>query len=1224
MGDKRDLIIEAFKKYLPERVVEKIISNPEQVRVEGERRFVTILFGDVSGFTALSEKLDPEEVVHIINRYFATMLKIVEKYGGDVDKFVGDALMVIFGAPIAHSDDPERAVRAAIEMQKAIQAFDPVVTPDGTVVKVKMSIGINTGEIVAVNMGSDKRMEYTVMGDNVNLSARLEGVATADQIIISDTTYQYIKDVIDCEKLKPVKVKGKTKPIQIYLVKDVKEDNRAYAIPFVGREKELGFIESFINEKGSSLIITGKEGTGKTRLVDEFIEKSAIKEIDIVGIKSYPFFKNTPYDTIIRLLYDLLKLSPDAPIGIKEEKLSFLEKDMADIIAHLFGIKQIEGVSPKELHSIIEEYITTFILNNFKGKKTVLHIEDIDYTDDDSLAIIKNIVNEHRENIYILAESEEFIPWFEKELPLNPFDRESIEKISVSILGTEKIDKKIIDFIVSKSEGNALFAISILSTLVKKKMIRRRKGACYFSAKFSPNMISDTMKGVMLGVLDSLPEEEKMVLQYASVMGDLFYKTILKELKIIKDVSKIDMILASLTDKSIISFEGEDKYSFNSSIMREVSYNSLLKKRRKTLHLKIAESIENLFKDRLPDFYQSLFYHYYEAKQIEKSVEYAYLAGMQAVDLFSNNTALYYLKKALDLYDSINDKEKVYVVALKIGSVYDIIGERDFAYKYLRKSLFIANKMKDITRIVNVLLSMGAFFDKTGKPDKGISYFKRALTISRKNNYKKGIAGAYNNLGIINQRNGAMEDAIKYFHKALDINLSLEEYKDAAKQYFNMGNISTNMGKHEDALYYYEKALSINVKIDDKVAIAKTYNAMGTIFDIMGDFNSALDYYQKSMEISDEIGYKEGKALVLFNMSIVYAKQGDNGTAFSMLEESAQIRENMGDLNGLSEVFLNMGEIKQRTGKFIEAIDYYDKVVNIQEKIKDRFLLLYAYIKLESVYVFIGQIDKYYSLQESIKDMLKKIRIPEFIITHKINIIALDLLINNKESIKVNISDIEQKSMEIGNPDIISIMLFYKLFAATLENDIKELKKIKNEIDSLLDMMQDPFLYWINAYADFLISVNKEKSEQLLSSLDMFENDFYRALSYIEITNRGIGNYAEKAFNISDDNKYVSFIIKAAYILAEQNKQTGDIESAIQYILKSVAAYKKVYDLLKEEHRKYFSDFYKDIFVFAVQLNALKGKEFVLNFVSEWKEYIDDKTLNQLCVDYNYLKSVIC
>jgi len=325
--------IKAFEKYLPKRIVEKIHTNPYNVRVEGERRFVTILFGDVSGFTALSERLDPEEVIKVINKYFNKMLYIVEKYGGDVDKFVGDAIMVVFGAPVAHKNDPERAVRAALEMQEAIETIEPVLAK-GEYIKVRMSIGINTGEIVALNLGTDERMEYTVMGDNVNLSARLEAVANATEVIISDRTYKYVKDIFDFEVLEPVMVKGKKDPIPIFKALNVKKKIASdKEFPIIAYKNDLKNIDNMIvnamNKKSFSLSIIGKEGTGKTKILLYAYDKIDKKNLSLIPFKGESFFKHSPFYPIKTSISDLLKIkSNDSNEIIKGKIDNVLNEDL--------------------------------------------------------------------------------------------------------------------------------------------------------------------------------------------------------------------------------------------------------------------------------------------------------------------------------------------------------------------------------------------------------------------------------------------------------------------------------------------------------------------------------------------------------------------------------------------------------------------------------------------------------------------------------------------------------------------------------------------------------------------------------------------------------------------------------------------------------------------------------------------------------------------------------
>jgi len=234
--------VEKLQKYMPKNLIDKILSAK---KMEGERRNVTVLLGDISGFTSMSEKMDPEEVQTMMNECFKFLVSVIYKYEGTVDKFMGDAVMAIFGAPIAHEDDPQRAVKASIDMQYRLEEFNREKKSE---VPLKMRIGINSGMVVAGAVGSDMRMDYTVMGDTVNLTSRLETEAEPGQILISESTYTRVADDFEFEKLSPVQVKGKEEPVQPYRVKGIKMEakKKIRAVEgleiskFVGRDREFG------------------------------------------------------------------------------------------------------------------------------------------------------------------------------------------------------------------------------------------------------------------------------------------------------------------------------------------------------------------------------------------------------------------------------------------------------------------------------------------------------------------------------------------------------------------------------------------------------------------------------------------------------------------------------------------------------------------------------------------------------------------------------------------------------------------------------------------------------------------------------------------------------------------------------------------------------------------------------------------------------------------------
>ena len=218
---KKEVIQESFGRYVTPEIVDMILQNPDEKWLKGKKLNVTVMFADIRGFTSFSEKKEPDEVVNILNEYFSMATEVIQKHGGHIDKFAGDEIMVVFGAPIAYEDHSVRAVRAAVSLQNELKNFNSRKAGEGREA-IRIGTGINSGDVVAGNLGSSKKMEYTVIGDNVNLASRLTREAKADDIIISDSVYEKVADIANVDKLEPVMVKGKSKPIQIYRVKELK------------------------------------------------------------------------------------------------------------------------------------------------------------------------------------------------------------------------------------------------------------------------------------------------------------------------------------------------------------------------------------------------------------------------------------------------------------------------------------------------------------------------------------------------------------------------------------------------------------------------------------------------------------------------------------------------------------------------------------------------------------------------------------------------------------------------------------------------------------------------------------------------------------------------------------------------------------------------------------------------------------------------------------------
>ena len=350
-----DLFETPSQKDLPSKVVERIFEGSEALK-EGERRKITIMFADLVSFTAMAENMDPESVKSILDECFEIMSHCIERYGGTVDKYMGDAVMALFGAPQAHEDDPERAIRAAWEMLEEVRQLGK---ENG--IQLELSVGASTGEVVVGGLGAGSHVQYTAIGDTVNLAYRLESVAQSGQIVINDIAYHCVRDIFECQSLGPLQVKGKTKPVNAYLVSEIgaatTKDSRLYRMkltPLVGRKEELAQLQRWVGKlrKNEEQIIhlIGEAGVGKSRLLLEVKKQIKPGKQGWLLARSLSYGKHFPYHPLIFCMQNLCEIEPTDSAEIVWQKIrQFIVHNFTDyrlkreILAHLFGLRPQQG-----------------------------------------------------------------------------------------------------------------------------------------------------------------------------------------------------------------------------------------------------------------------------------------------------------------------------------------------------------------------------------------------------------------------------------------------------------------------------------------------------------------------------------------------------------------------------------------------------------------------------------------------------------------------------------------------------------------------------------------------------------------------------------------------------------------------------------------------------------------------------------------------------------------
>ncbi len=716
-----DVVVDAALKPLREKLAS--FYAPATTH-SSERKLVTIMFADLSGFTALSEKHDPEYVRGLMNDCFNVLVPIVEKYGGVIDKFIGDEIMALFGAPLAHENDAERALRASLEMMDALESFN-----HARRLSLGMHFGINTGLVVAGGLGSDGRQQYSVMGDAVNLAARLEDASETGQILIGPNTHRLTAPLFRFEMLAPIRVKGKSEPVAVYRLLEVKSSpGPARGIaglhsPLVGRQAELETIRQAAGRlqtgDGGILAIVADAGLGKSRLVSE-VRAATEGNIHWVEGRALSYTEGVSYWVARSLLDHLIGVNPDlALVGVglalRQSIETYLPGRMEDIYPYLARLRDIpldaesetrfKDLLPETVQNRIRAAFADLLLAFAAQKPLALVWEDLHWADPSSMGLIESLLplSESAPILHVLVfrpQEGRVWDWHKKLLgglgqrysvmelsPLNPTES---AKLVENLLNIENLPDSTRQLILSKSDGNPFFLEELLRSLIDSGLVLLdgdRAVATYDIARLE---VPDTLQGVIAARIDRLPQDDKYTLQTASVIGRVFQEMVLSYLlQQAKTDLPVGLALEELQQRELIRWRGELEYIFKHAITRDVTYNSLLIARRKELHRLTAETLEMLFPDQIDELAPTLAYHYEAAESREKAHHYLLAAAERARQTYANDEAIAFYRAAIDQLErtrlELAEPDLLYPELAnlyeKLGNVFGLTGRVDEAVR---------------------------------------------------------------------------------------------------------------------------------------------------------------------------------------------------------------------------------------------------------------------------------------------------------------------------------------------------------------------------------------------------------------------------------------------------------------------------------------------------------------------------------------------------------------
>jgi class 3 adenylate cyclase/tetratricopeptide (TPR) repeat protein len=682
---------------------------------ESERRQATVLFADLSGFTAMSESMDAEEVTSVINDCFAMMGRLVTQYGGTIDKYMGDCIMALFGVPHAIEDAPCKAVGAALEMKRHLQLFN---RERDLKVPLDVHIGINSGEVISGAVGSDVKKEFTVMGDAVNVASRLGDASETGQILVGPLTYKYTRDSFEYRPLRPIALKGKREPVPVFEVLSEKSkakrgaqaSSRMVQSEMVGRGEELAILEHRLGElaagRGGIVNVIGEAGIGKSRLMAELRETDGARQVVVLEGRALSLGRNLGFHPLADMLKKWASIRED---DTSQQAFTKLERAVRSVAADAAGeifpfiatmmghrltgeyAQRVEGLEAEGLSTLIANSLKTLIGRLAAGKPVLFVLEDLHWADRSSLELMPSLyrlalqqpilfVNVFRPGSgeitdQLVAHLREELSNHLLEIRLRPLDEAQSAALTANLLKTEGLPARLREQIALRSEGNPFFIEEVVRSLIDAGAVETTENGFRLTESAATQVIPNSINELIMTRIDRLEEETRELLKTASVIGRSFFSKVLACM--MPSAPDMGARMEELEELQLVRQRirmSELEYLFKHALAQEAVYNTILLKRRKELHLDAARAIEEVFRERLHDFYGMLAYHYGLGEDPKKAEEYLLKAGDAALESSASAEALSYYGEAMKLYLRLSggnaDPGKLALLEKNIGLAY--------------------------------------------------------------------------------------------------------------------------------------------------------------------------------------------------------------------------------------------------------------------------------------------------------------------------------------------------------------------------------------------------------------------------------------------------------------------------------------------------------------------------------------------------------------------------
>ncbi|MBI4199959.1 MAG: AAA family ATPase [Chloroflexi bacterium] len=955
----------------PAALQTKILSAGRQI--EGERKLVTVLFADIVGSTAFAEKMDPEEWREVVTGVHQHVSEAIYRYEGTIAQLLGDGVLAFFGAPLAHEDDAERAVCAALDIQAAMGSYGRELAGRKSVGHLQMRVGVNSGLVVVGSIGNDLHMEYLAIGDTVNLAARLQTAAEPGAVLISASTARQVKHAYELESRGPLELKGKAEPVPAFQVvgrKAVPEQARGIEglrAPLIGRDREMGLLRGAIADlvkgRGQVLSIMGEAGLGKSRLIAE-VHHALVAEGMLPGPREgaevatsdrtplcwfegrcLSYQSSTPYAPFIALLNSCLGVHGGDPDAEKCNKVTsqvarvFPEGVMETVpfIATMLGI-QLEGeewervryLEPPQVRERVFRAVPQYLERVAAAKPLVLVFEDLHWADSISLDLLQQLMPlTDRVPLMLIGV---FRPWRQEpswgfheaaardyphrytSLLLEPLTESDARTLVANLLHIEDLPEKVRELILTKTEGNPFFVEEVIRSLLDARLVVRENSHWRATKEIETIAVPNTLAGVIQSRLDRLDGASKQAVQAASVIGREF------SLEALEAVSErresLEEALAELQRRELVREKSRlprRVYMFKHVLTQEEAYASLLLSTRRQLHRRQGEYLART----TPASAAETARHFLEAREEARALPHLVRAGEGAAFACSLKEALTFFGKAVDILESVREVSLARRAYEGLGSVlalsFDIAGAVECFHKMIHVAETYDNapmKVSALNKLARITALMKGQF-----PEAEV-HLREAERLALLSEDLPGLTELHMSYCAVRTISGDIDGALDHQKRALQIGNDKVMTELRLFGMSHCANSLTFMTRFDEAWHQAKDALAAAEKAGDRRYVAQVLSSPIPWYHLrLGQLEAARKDAQRGTDLAGQIGAEDTEGMGAYLLGNIARLQGRYEEAMALQRRAIRAGQASGMVFVTAGALCSLGSLSLEIGE---------------------------------------------------------------------------------------------------------------------------------------------------------------------------------------------------------------------------------------------------------------------------------------------------------------------